>query len=177
MGSEYLGAGDWRQQSIQWPKGQYIAGYAVGIIHLEVWYPLIPGNVVNATTYPFPVRLKQLRGGTQDKIHRGDPAVLEAIVEAGRELQMEGVRAIAGACGYLGHYQRQAAAALDVPVYLSSLVQVPMIFRGLKPGKRIGILCADGPAMTPQILANCGVTPDIPVTVVGLEDKPEFAKI
>ncbi len=164
-------------QSIAWPKGQLIAGHAIGIIHLDVWYPLLPGNVVNATTYPFPVRLKALRGGTQDKIHRGDPAVLDAIVEAGQELQREGVRAIAGACGYLGHYQRQAAAALDVPVYLSSLVQVPLIARGLKPGTRIGILCADGPAMTPAILQNCGVTPDIPVTVVGLEDEPEFAKI
>jgi hypothetical protein len=173
----YLERGDARGQRFAWPKGQYIAGYAIGIIHLEVWYPLLPGNVVNATTYSFPVRYKLLRGGTQDKIHRGDPSVLEAIIEAGRELEGEGARAIAGACGYLGHYQREAAAALGVPVFLSSLVQVPMISRGLKPGKRIGILCADGPSLTPHILETCGVTADMPVTVVGLERKPEFSKI
>ncbi|HZQ08415.1 MAG TPA: aspartate/glutamate racemase family protein [Anaerolineae bacterium] len=158
-------------------KGQYIAGYAIGIIHLQVWYPLIPGNVVNATTYNFPVRMKLLQGGTQDKIHRGDPSVLDAIIEAGRELQNEGVRAIAGACGYLGNYQREVAAALDVPVYLSSLIQVPMIHRGLKPQQRIGILCADGPALTPSILTACGVTSDIPISIMGLENKPEFSKI
>jgi len=173
----YVSRDDMRGQRYSIRKGQYIAGHAIGIIHLEVWYPLIPGNVVNATTYNYPVRLKQLQGGTQDKIHRGDPTILEAIIEAGRELEGEGVRAIAGACGYLGNYQRQVAAALDVPVYLSSLVQVPMIYRGLKPHQRIGILCADGPALTPSILAACGVTMDIPVTVLGLQDKPEFSNI
>lgn len=168
---------DMRGQRYTIRQGQYIAGHAIGIIHLEVWYPLIPGNVVNATTYKYPVRLKQLQGGTQDKIHRGDVSVLEAIIDAGRELEREGVRAIAGACGYLGNYQKEVAAALDVPVFLSSLVQVPMIYSGLKPGQRIGVLCADGPALTPSILTACGVSPNIPITVLGLEQKPEFSKI
>jgi len=39
--------------------------------------------------------MEQLRGGTQDRIRDGDPAMLQAIVEAGRELQSEGVRAVA----------------------------------------------------------------------------------
>lgn len=173
----YVSRDDMRGQHYSIRKGQYIAGHAIGIIHLEVWYPLLPGNVVNATTYKYPVRLKQLQGGTQDKIHRGDPSILEAIIEAGRELEREGVRAIAGACGYLGNYQNEVAAALDVPVYLSSLVQVPMIHRGLKPNQRIGILCADGPALTPSILAACGVPANIPITVLGLEQKPEFSNI
>jgi hypothetical protein len=173
----YLGKGDMSGRHYTIPRGQYIAGHSIGIIHLEVWYPLLPGNVVNATTFKFPVRYMQLKGGTQDKIHHADPTLLDAIIQAGRGLEQEGVRAIAGACGYLGNYQDAVAAALDVPVYLSSLIQVPMIHRGLKPGQRIGILCADGPALTPSILKACGVTKDIPMTVVGLENKPEFSKI
>jgi len=159
------------------PKGQFIAGYAIGIIHLEVWYPLLPGNVVNATTYPFPVRYKLLTGGTQDRIHGADPSIAELVINAGRELEQEGVRAIAGACGYLGNYQQQVTAALNVPVFLSSLLQVPMIYHALKPGQRIGILCADGPALTSQLLENCGVTPEIPIAVLGLEDRPAFSSI
>lgn len=177
MSYEYIEKDGLRDRRLAIPKGQYIAGHAIGIVHLEVWYPLLPGNVVNAATYPFPVRFKLLRGSTQEMILRGDPALLDAIIEAGRELQVEGVRAIAGACGYLGRYQRQAAAALDVPVFLSSLLQAPMIARGLKPAARIGILCADGPALSPAVLEACGVTPDIPVTILGLEDQPEFSKI
>lgn len=159
------------------PKGQFIAGCAVGIIHLEVWYPLVPGNVVNAATYPYPVRYKTLAGGTQDRIHGADPAMADLIIQAGKELQQEGVRAIAGACGYLGNYQKQVAAALDVPVFLSSLLQVPMISQAIGPRRRIGILCADGPALTTRLLASCGVTPEIPIAVLGLEDRPGFSSI
>ena len=37
---------------------QQVAGYSVGIMYIEnVNYPLIPGNVVNAYTYDFPVRM------------------------------------------------------------------------------------------------------------------------
>jgi len=159
------------------PKGQHIAGHAIGIVLLEVWYPLLPGNVVNATTYPFPVRYKLLRGATQERILRADPALADLVIEAGKELQQEGVRAIVGACGYFANYQRQAAAALDVPVFLSSLLQVPLIHAGLKPGQRVGILCADAASLRPAALAACGVTPDIPIAIMGLEDQPEFGAI
>ncbi len=158
-------------------KGQYTAGVAIGIIHIVVWYPLLPGNVVNANTYPFPVRYQLLEGGTQDKIHSGDSSVLEALIDAGRKLQGEGVRAICGACGYLGNFQAQLADALEVPVYLSSLLQIPMIRAGLRTGQRIGILCADGPAFTPRLLAACGVPADTLLAVAGLQDCPEFSKI
>jgi hypothetical protein len=58
--------------------------------------------VVNATTYDFPVLYKVLQGGTQDRIHSADPTVVDLIIEAGRELEQQGVRAIAGACGCSG---------------------------------------------------------------------------
>src|SRR2546422_10359497 len=105
MDYAYLSKGDTKGQRYSIRKGQYIAGHAIGIIHLRVWYPLIPGNVVNASTYKFPVRMKLLAGGTQDKVHSGDSSLLQAVIDAGRELEREGVRAIAGACGYLGNYQ------------------------------------------------------------------------
>jgi len=164
-------------ERLSMPKGQYIAGHAIGILHLEVWYPLLPGNVVNATTYPFPVRYKLLAGGTQDRIHSADPSIADLVINAGRELEQEGVRAIAGACGYLGNYQKQVAAALNVPVFLSSLLQLSMIHQALKPDRRIGILCADGPALTSSLLENCGVSSEIPIAVLGLEDRPGFSSI
>jgi len=177
MSYSYLDRDGARGQHFSIPRGQFIAGYAVGIILLEVWYPLLPGNVVNANTYDFPVRHKRIKGGTQERIHSGDPAALDLIVATGRELEREGVRAIAGACGYLGNYQKGVAAALDVPVFLSSLLQVPMIHRSLTPGQRVGIMCADGPAMTSQLLESCGVTSDIPIAIQGLGDRPEFGNI
>ncbi len=157
-------------------KGQCIAGYTVGILHLDVWYPLLPGNVVNASTYDFPVRMKLIPNSFQPRVHSGDPTLVDEIIQAGRELESEGVRAICGACGYLGHFQPQVAAALEVPVFLSSLLQVPMISAGLLPGQKVGIVCADKPTLTPEVLKACGADPARCV-VKGLSDQPQMSHI
>jgi hypothetical protein len=172
----FVGYGeDNREFSIK--KGQVIAGYTIGILLLDVWYPLMPGNVVNASTYDFSVRHKLVEGATQKRMHTGDPTLLDDLIKAGTELEMEGVRAIVGACGYFGHFQPQMAEAMDVPVYLSSMVQIPWIKAGLKPKQKIGVLCADGENLTSEILKKCGVNdPDICV-VEGLGDRPEFSAI
>ncbi len=177
MSYGYIDRDALRGKTLRIPQGQYIAGHAIGIVHLEVWYPLLPGNVVNATTYPFPVRFKQLAGATQEKILRADPSLADLVIQAGRELQAEGCRALVGACGYFANYQRIVADALEMPVFLSSLLQVPLIHRSLRRGEKIGILCADAGSLRPAALAACGVTPDIPVAIMGLEDQPEFANI
>ncbi|MBP1759530.1 MAG: hypothetical protein H6Q63_447, partial [Firmicutes bacterium] len=40
-------------------KGQNIAGFPIGIIYIDdVYYPMMPGNIVNGYTFDFPVRLK-----------------------------------------------------------------------------------------------------------------------
>jgi len=173
----YLDRENTRGKQFVMPKGQNIAGHAIGIVHLEVWYPLLPGNVVNATTYAFPVRYKVLREATIPRILRADPALLDLIIEAGREFEQEGVCAMVGACGYFANYQREVAAELDIPVFLSSLLQVPMIHRALKPGGRVGIMFADASAANPNMLEACGVTPDIPIACVGMEDQTTFRSI
>lgn len=173
----YLGKGDARGQRFLMPKLQSTAGHAIGIVHLEVWYPLLPGNVVNATTYGFPVRYKALREATIPRILRADPALLDLIIEAGREFEQEGVRAVVGACGYFANYQRQVAAALSIPVFLSSLLQVPIIHRSLRPKERVGIMFADASAVNQNMLEACGVTSEVATAVVGMEDQPEFRNI
>ena len=156
---------------------QSIAGHAIGIVVLETWYPLLPGNVANATTFDFPVRYKILREATVERIMRADPLLLDMIIQAGHEFEQEGVRAMVGACGYFANYQREVAAALNIPVFLSSLLQAPMIYRALKPEQQVGILFANAKAVRKTMLEACGVTSDIPVAYLGMEEQPEFRNI
>lgn len=171
----YIGKGD-DDKSFHIPKGRLISGYPIGILHLDVWYPLIPGNVVNAYTYDFPVRMKEIPNAVQSRVHSGDPTLVDDIIKAGRELEKEGVRAICGACGYLANFQSQVSEALDVPVLLSSLIQVPMIKATLKKKQTLGILCADGPSLTAEVFEKCGIDPSGCI-VKGVGDKPEFSAI
>ena len=161
-------------------EGQVIAGAAVGIIVIgQNCYPLVPGNVANATTFGFPVYYRPLRGGFVDKIVaiKPDPAVLEEIITAGRELEQQGCRAIVGACGYFANYLPEVAAALNIPCFLSSLMQVPTISRALKPNQKIGVLCANGQIMSSApALDNCGVDRSR-IVIAGCEGLSEMQNV
>ncbi|MGO4890534.1 aspartate/glutamate racemase family protein [Anaerobacillus sp. MEB173] len=159
-------------------KGQYIAGYSVGILFLDdCWYPVLPGNVANLGTYDFPVRLKVVPNCTQERIHVGDPTLLDDIIKAAKEFEAEGARAIAAACGFFGNFQDKVAAAVDIPVYLSSVVQVPWIKTGLKPTQKIGMLTADAQGITPELFKSCGIDDPSICVVRDLGRLPEFSAI
>lgn len=150
-------------------------GEPIGILILDAAYPCIPGNVGNATTYDFPVRYKEVRGASIERLlNERDPKLLEPFIEGARELEAEGVRAITGACGFMALFQRQVAAAVDVPVFLSSLLQVPFIYQTLKPGQKIGVITANATCLTDEHYANVGISKDIPLVVYGMEEKDEF---
>lgn len=140
-------------------KGQNIAGYSVGIVYLDdVWYPLIPGNVVNACTYDFPVRLKAVPNLDNQRLFRADPTIADDLVAVARHLvEKEGCRAICSACGFFGNFHKHVADAVDVPVALSSLVQIPWIKATLKKNQKIGVLTANAESVTPSLLENCGI--------------------
>jgi Asp/Glu/hydantoin racemase len=154
--------------------GQMIGGHAVGIIVLNVGYPLIPGNVANSTTYPFPVRFQVVEGADIPNLLAGDRSLLEPSLAAAEELVRDGCRAIVGACGYFAKFQREMADALPVPVFMSSLCQVPMILGSLRPSEELGIVCASKPALDQATLASAGVSPDARIVVAGLEGSSEF---
>lgn len=163
---------------IEMPRGQNIAGYGVGILHLDdVWYPMVPGNVVNAWTYQFPVRLKAVRGLDTPTLHSGSPKAFEEILKAARELEKEGCRAISAACGFFAHFQKQLADEMDIPVAISSLVQLPWIRALLRKGDRIGVLTANAAALDDSIFEHCGVDRGDDLVVADLRHGEQFSAI
>lgn len=165
---------------VRMQRGQNIAGYSIGIIYIdEVYYPMLPGNVVNGCTYDYPVRLKAVKGLDIQRLFAAGDEVLEPIIAACEELKREGVRAISAACGFFGNYQRQAAEALDLPVALSSLVQLPWIAALLKGEQKIGVLTADRSSLSSALLASCGVSGELKrrLVIKDLRHEPEFSCI
>lgn len=150
-------------------------GESVGILILNAAYPCIPGNVGNATTFDFPVRYKQIREASIHRLlNQRDRTLIEPFIAAARELEAEGVKAITGACGFMALFQPEIAAALSVPVFLSSLMQIPFMHQISGPGRRIGIITADATALTDDHFRAVGVSADIPLAVAGMQEKDEF---
>jgi Asp/Glu/hydantoin racemase len=151
-------------------------GEAIGILTLDTKFPRIPGDIGNATSYNFPVRFKTVKGATIDKIVKeGDPAQLVPFIEAAKELEREGVRGITTSCGFLAMFQERLAEELEIPVFTSSLMMVPLVHRMLGKNNRVGILTADSSSLKQKHFEGAGMS-DIPVEIAGMQVMEEFSK-
>ncbi|WP_188207258.1 aspartate/glutamate racemase family protein [Alkalibacillus aidingensis] len=161
---------------IQAKKGQVSYGESIGIMLLDTFTPFIPGDVGNATTYSFPVRFQRIEGFTFDKLLAKDRSMLETIMEAGHNLVREGVRAITADCGYMAMYQEEVANELKVPVFMSSLLQIPFISTMLGQGEKIGLLCSNAEHFDEELLSIIGLQYTASLCVKGMEGKENFRK-
>src|SRR5262245_20503131 len=143
--------------------GKAIYGAPLGILMLEARFPRIPGDMGNASTWPFPVLYRVVRGASPEKVVlQGARGLLEDFIAAASELVDLGAEAITTNCGFLSLFQREIAAAVGVPVATSSLMQVRWVRATLPPGKRVGIVTVCGATLTPAHLEAAGAPPDTP---------------
>ncbi len=156
------------------PKGQVSSGEAIGILLLETSVPFIPGDVANATTYPFPVRFQKVKGFSVRRALSKDPSVYEDLREAAWDLVQQGVRAVTGDCGFMGIHQKKLARELNVPVFLSSLLQIPFISLLVGEDAQVGIITADSKSLTDELLVTVGVLDSTNLVIGGLEDRKQF---
>lgn len=157
------------------PGGQNICGMAIGVLSLESYFPKPPGHIKNPSSLPFTTDYEVMAGLTVPALLNGPtPAMKQQVIDAALRLQARGVRAITGSCGFLALFQRDIAAAVSVPVFVSSLIQVPMVHQ--MTAAPVGILTASAPALTAAHLENVGAA-GIPIEVQGLEDSTEFASV
>jgi len=155
-------------------KGQVSSGEAIGILLLDTAVPFIPGDVANATTYNFPVRYRMVEGFTVARAIGRDPSVYDALANAAKDLVSQGVRAITGDCGFMAVHQRRLADALKVPVFLSSLLQIPFIGSMLGTENKIGLITADSRSLDGELLSAIGIPASQRVVIEGLEQQPHF---
>ncbi len=156
-------------------KGQVSYGEAIGIILMDSFMPFPPGCPGNASTFSFPVRYAVVKGADMERlVYKGDPALLEPFIEAGWSLVCQGVKAITGNCGFMVLFQDELAEEFPVPVFMSSLLQLPFVSRLLKPGEKVGIVTANSKTLTPRHLQVATNGADIPVEVAGMEDQKYF---
>lgn len=149
----------------------------IGIICLDTSFTKIPGHIRNPTTFDFPVMYQVVEGATPERVvTQSDPRLLEPFIDAARELQARGAAAITGACGFLVIFQRQLADAVNVPLYASSLIQVPMVSRMIRADQTVGLLVAKKSTLSTRHLAAIGAD-SVPVCVVGMDDQPEFREV
>jgi hypothetical protein len=150
-------------------------GRPIGIIVLEENIPCPPGTPGNPTTFSYPIFYEVARGVSATALRDPVPAGLDSFIAAGQRLVEQGAWAIAGNCGLMIVHQEALARALPVPVFLSSLLQVPLIARMLGPEAAIGVVVSGANSLNAEQLRLARAGGDARIVLATMEGKPHFA--
>jgi hypothetical protein len=161
--------------------GRNVFGVTIGLVQMHVNLAMIPGNMSNATTFDFPMLYRRMNADNAFDVMANPPAknFTDGIVEAAQWLELQGVRAIMGNCGFFGSYQNVVKARINLPFFSSSLMMLPMMVHSMPGGNKVGVITANGPQLIKtQAIQNCGLSlddKDNSIVVMGCENGEEFS--
>jgi len=160
-------------------KNHTCYGMGIGIMVLDDAYPGFPGDVRNASAWGFPIQYEIAEGVDNYTLvwEEDKTPCREPILRAAKKLERMGCRAIAAECGYFAYFQKDVSGYVDVPVFMSSLLQVPFIQQVIGPRKSVGIVCAQKRFLTDTHLKNVGIDPAGNIIIAGAQDEygcPQF---
>lgn len=155
---------------LKWEEGLV----PMGLMQLES----LVGNSTNPNSYTFPVKFVPVPGAcTETIIISPSREVLERMIQIGKELEQEGIKAISTSCGFNAIFQQELANALSIPVFSSALLQVPFVQNIVGRKNGVVVLTANKNSLTDAHMEACGITDDMNVYVYGLEDAEQWKKI
>ena len=157
-------------------------GMGLGVILFDDYPPAFPGDVRNPSAFPYPIQYEVADGVNNETLVFGTDIELcrNAVLKAAQKLEKLGCRAITGECGYFSLFQRDVADVVDLPVFMSSLLQVPLAQMIISKNKTVGIAAALRNCLTDEHLINVGIDPESNVKIFGVEDDypcPEFSNL
>ena len=172
---------DEKNSDLTWWPGRNISGVTIGLVQFRANLPMMPGNMGNATTFDFPMLYREMNSDNVLDVMATTPVqnFTDGVVEAAKWLELQGVSAIMGNCGFFGHYQKAVQERIDTPFFSSSLMMLPMIVRSMPRNKKVGVVTANGALLrSGPAMENCGLSPEDKknrVVIEGCENDKEFA--
>jgi hypothetical protein len=153
-------------------KNHSCYGMGLGIIILDDVYPGFPGDVRNACTYPYNVQFEIVQDvDIQTLVFAEEKSpCLEPIIRAAKNLEKKGCRAISAECGYFAYFQSEISETVDIPVLMSSLLQVPLAQQIISPKKVVGLYVGAESALRDEHLIEMGIKLNSNYVVTGATD-------
>ena len=120
---------------------------AIGILLLDYEYSGVPGGLQDHTALEYETRVATVRGLSFEAAKAGTltPGLEAAFRDAVDELQTGGggdLVGISGNCGFMMFYQELVRSLAGVPVFMSPLLQAPLVAGALPPSGIILVLTA-----------------------------------
>lgn len=137
--------------------GKNIYGFDIGIIMLETRFPRILGDIGNARTFHFPVLYDVVKGYKPNKVVLDLKAEdIQPFIDSAQRLEQMGVKAITTSCGFLAMFQNEIAACVNIPVFTSTIILLPLLNK-ISGGKKVLLLTANSKTLTEKhLISACG---------------------
>ncbi len=149
---------------------------AVGVVCLEQPTPALPWGLQNGAILNFPMVLRTATGTDLEGLRAGGPELERSLCHAALELERDGAVCVIGNSRYMLPFQRSVAAAVQVPVALSALVQLPMISSFLAPSQSIGVIHSGESVLDVSFLEKYGVGVPNRLVIRGLAESEEMVE-
>jgi len=152
----------------------------LGIVRLDYNYPPAAGDIDCPASYDYDIIYRAVPGLTFEMAQSGKMtyAVQKEFEAAIKWLESKNVCGITGDCGFMMAFQPIARDIAKVPVFMSSMVQCPMVSVAFDKYDQILILTANSATLQPQkeiLLSQCGFdVDDDRFIIVGCQDVPGF---
>jgi len=145
-----------------------------GLMQLEQ----LKGNSTNPCTFKFPVKYTRVKGANiHTVLEKPCKNTLAAMISDAREMEKQGIKAITTSCGFNAVFQRELADAVNIPVFTSSLMQIPIVQNMIGSQQIVGVITAKKSALSETHLKNAGIIKQARIRIQGLETGPEWNKI
>lgn len=145
-----------------------------GLVQLEE----LPGNSTNPETFEFPLKYSRVKGANIHTILENPcQKVLQSMINEACKMEEQGIKAITTSCGFNAIFQRELADSVSIPVFTSSLMQIPLVQNMMGKQRVIGVITAKKSALSEQHLENAGINKQMPILIQGLEVCTEWNKI
>lgn len=148
-------------------NGQCFAGFIAGILVADTTEYKPVGHIANARTFPYGVRYSVVKSITDP--NADEETIVNEIKEKVLQLEVEGCRFIVSDGGLFGKYQKLVAATVDLPVFMTPLMQLKWIKIGLKSDENILILSDLPAARAAEVFQACGVPEEVYDSAVYLQ--------
>ncbi len=162
-------------------KGGYTSyGQYIGILMMGTVFPRLVGDIGNARTYKIPVKYCTVRNVSTDKMNasNAEKILLQPFIDAAKELEKEGCKAITTSCSFLTGFQKQLADAVNIPVFTNTMILTPFIHTMLNSKLKIGIFTERADLIHDDYFKQLGwSSKDIPVSISGMPEDSPFTKL
>ena len=157
---------------------------SLGVIRLDYDYPPAPGDIDSPDSFPYKVYYKVVPGLSFEMCQSGN--LTEEVKDRFKEsiqwlVNEKNVSGITGDCGFMMYFQDIAREITHIPVFMSSLCQLPAVTCAYSANEQIIILTANSKTLEPMrdlIRVECGVdTQDQRYHIVGCEDVDGFEAV